>query len=101
MFPQEVDAVPSPVFSPVLIARPRTLRVSHHLETFHPVTVAPLPRSLRVRLALGVPPRRECERLERETEQITMEDSYGRKDEDFTSICSALRPRGDFITSSC
>lgn len=89
MFPQEVDAVPSPV------------RVSHHLETFHPVTLTPLSRSLRVRLVLGVPPRRECERLERDTEQITMEDSYGRKEEDFTSICSALRPQGDFITNSC
>lgn len=42
MFPQEVDVVPSPVFSPVLLARPRSLRVSHHLETFHPVTLLPL-----------------------------------------------------------
>lgn len=42
MFPQEVDAVPSPVFSPILRARPRRLLVSHHLETFHPVTLSPL-----------------------------------------------------------
>lgn len=94
VFPQEVDvdAIPSPVVSPVLLACPRSLCVSHHLETVHSVTLSPLLLTLGSAIFLSD----ICVKGLKVTWKKMIEDSYGTKEDDFSYICSALSPDGGY-----